>query len=50
MRTAALTLVREPGRYQSELLQALAHQDVRVREASVHALAAPEATFASQGR
>jgi HEAT repeat protein len=48
VRTAALTLVREPKRYRAELLQALAHPEVRVREASVRALAAPEATFASQ--
>jgi hypothetical protein len=48
VRTAALTLVREPKRYQSELLQALAHPDVRVREASVRALASPEGTFASR--
>ena len=48
VRAAALGLVREPVRYQHELLQALADRDVRVREASVHALAAPEANFASQ--
>jgi HEAT repeat protein len=48
VRTAALSLVRQPQRFQRELLTALADGDVRVREASVHALAAPEATFASQ--
>ena len=48
VRAAALGLVREPVHYQHELLQALADRDVRVREASVHALAATAATFASQ--
>jgi HEAT repeat protein len=48
VRAAALTLVREPRRFQRELLTALSDQDVRVREATVHALAAPDATFASQ--
>ncbi len=48
VRAAALSLVREPKRFQNELLKALADADVRVREASVRALAAPEATFASQ--
>jgi hypothetical protein len=46
VRAAALALVRDPKRFQNELLKALADGDVRVREASVHALAAREATFA----
>lgn len=48
VRTAALGLVREPKRFQSELLLALTDRDVRVREASVRALAAPEGAFASR--
>jgi hypothetical protein len=48
VRTAALGLVHEPKRYQPELLKALGDVDVRVREASVHALAVPEGAFASQ--
>lgn len=48
VRAAALSLVRQPQRYQSELLKALDDGDVRVREASVHALSAPEAAFAGQ--
>lgn len=46
VRAAALSLVNEPQRYQSELLKALDDKDLRVREASVRALAAPQATFA----
>jgi HEAT repeat protein len=48
VRAAALSLVREPKRFRHELLKALADPQVRVREASVRALARPEATFASQ--
>lgn len=48
VRAAALKLVQEPQKFQSELLTALADRDVRVREASVHALAAPQGAFASQ--
>jgi HEAT repeats len=48
VRAAALALVREPKHFQSELLLALTDADVRVREASVQALAAPEAAFASR--
>ena len=48
VRTAALSLVQEPKRFQTELLKALADADVRVREASIHALSVPEGTFASQ--
>ena len=48
VRTAALGLVREPKRFQTELLRSLADADVRVREASVHALSVPEGTFAGQ--
>ena len=47
VRTAALSLVRQPQKFQTELLTALSDRDVRVREASVHALAIPEAAFAS---
>jgi HEAT repeat protein len=46
VRAAALSLVNEPPRYQAELLKALDDKDMRVREASVRALAAPQATFA----
>jgi HEAT repeat protein len=46
VRAAALSLVNEPQRYQSELLKALDDKDLRVREAGVRALAAPQATFA----
>ena len=48
VRAAALGLVREPKRFQGELLKALSDADVRVREASVRALSSPDATFASQ--
>ncbi len=48
VRTAALGLVREPKRFQAELLRSVADDDVRVREAAVHALSVPESTFASQ--
>jgi HEAT repeat protein len=48
VRAAALQLVAEPKRFQTEVLDALDDGDVRVREASVRALANPEATFASQ--
>jgi HEAT repeat protein len=48
VRAAALALVRKPKRYQAELLAALGDREVRVREASVHALAVPEAAFASR--
>jgi HEAT repeat protein len=47
VRAAALSLVREPQKFQKELLTALLDRDVRVREASVHALAVPQAAFAS---
>ena len=48
VRAAALSLVHEPKRFQTELLKALDDADVRVREASVHALSVPDAAFASQ--
>lgn len=48
VRAAALTLVSDPKRYQSELLGALDDKDLRVREASVHALAVPQGAFARQ--
>ena len=48
VRAAALSLVLEPQRFQSELLKALDDADVRVREASVHALSVPTAAFASR--
>ena len=48
VRAAALHLVRDPKRFQTEVLKSLADGDVRVREASVRALATPNATFASQ--
>jgi HEAT repeat protein len=48
VRAAALGLVSEPQRYRTELLKALEDPDVRVREASVHALSLPQASFASQ--
>jgi hypothetical protein len=48
VRAAALTLVQEPKRFQAELLQALADQDMRVREASVRALSSADGAFASQ--
>jgi HEAT repeat protein len=41
-------MVRQPKRFQGELLKALSDPEVRVREASVRALALPEASFASQ--
>lgn len=47
VRAAALSLVRQPQKFQGELLGALADRDVRVREASVRALAVPDAAFAS---
>jgi HEAT repeat protein len=47
VRAAALSLVREPARFQRELLTALSDKEVRVREASVHALSTPDAAFAS---
>jgi HEAT repeat protein len=47
VRAAALALVRDPKHFQTELLQALADKDVRVREASVHALTTADAPFAS---
>lgn len=48
VRAAALALVREPKRFQGELLKALGDPDVRVREASARALASPDAEFASR--
>lgn len=48
VRAAALSLVREPQRFQKELLKALTDGEVRVREASVRALAVPEAAFAGE--
>lgn len=48
VRAAALSLVREPQRFQRELLAALSDREVRVREATVHALSAPDAGFAGQ--
>ena len=48
VRAAALSLVRDPKLFQPELLKALTDRDVRVREASVHALTASDAPFASQ--
>ncbi len=47
VRATALTLVRDPKLFQTELLKALTDQDVRVREASVHALSVADAQFAS---
>jgi HEAT repeats len=47
VRSAALALVREPRRFERELLGALQDADVRVREASVRALSAPDGAFAS---
>jgi len=49
VRAAALSLVREPKRFQVELLKALEDREVRVREASAQALANPKADFATQG-
>ncbi|HEY6081359.1 MAG TPA: HEAT repeat domain-containing protein, partial [Polyangiaceae bacterium] len=46
VRGAALALVRDPRRYQAELLAGLKHPELRVRESAVHALAVPEAAFA----
>lgn len=46
VRAAALALVREPKRFQGELLKALEDGDVRVREAAVQALGSPDAAFA----
>jgi HEAT repeats len=48
VRAAALSLVHEPKRFQTELLKGLSDVDVRAREAAVHALAVPEGAFASQ--
>jgi HEAT repeat protein len=48
VRAAAVSLVREPNRYRTELLHALGDADLRVREASVRALTSPEAAFASR--
>lgn len=48
VRSGALSLVRDPKRFQGELLKGLEDQDVRVREAAVHALSIPEAAFASR--
>lgn len=48
VRAGALSLVREPKRYQAELLRALQDREVRVREAAVQALARPEGAFADQ--
>jgi hypothetical protein len=48
VRAAALALVQEPQRFQAELLKALADPDMRVREASVHALSSTDGAFASQ--
>jgi hypothetical protein len=47
VRAAALHLVKEPKRFESEVLRALTDEDVRVREASTRALATPDAVFAS---
>ncbi len=47
VRAAALTLVREPRRFQSELLKGLTDSDVRVREAAARSLSSREAAFAS---
>jgi HEAT repeat protein len=46
VRASALALVREPQRYQSELLKALSDPSVRVREAAVQSLTGPKAAFA----
>lgn len=46
VRAAALALVREPRRYQAELLAGLTHPELRVRESAARALAVPEAAFA----
>ncbi|MDF3067435.1 MAG: repeat protein [Polyangiaceae bacterium] len=48
VRAAALALVREPKRFQGELLKALEDRDVRVREAAVQALGGPDAVFAGK--
>lgn len=48
VRTAALGMVRNPKLFQKELVLALGDRDVRVRDASVHALATPEGAFASR--
>jgi HEAT repeat protein len=48
VRAAALALVKQPERFRAELLKALADREVRVREASVHALGSAEAAFAGQ--
>jgi HEAT repeat protein len=48
VRAAGLALVREPKRFQAELLKGITDQDVRVREASVRALASAEGAFASE--
>jgi HEAT repeat protein len=47
VRAAALGLVKEPTRFQRELLGALGDRNVRVRQASVLALSSPTAGFAS---
>jgi HEAT repeat protein len=46
VRAAALALVREPAKYQAELLKGLGDPHVRVRESSARALASPKAGFA----
>ncbi|HYP90594.1 MAG TPA: HEAT repeat domain-containing protein, partial [Polyangiaceae bacterium] len=48
VRAGALALVREPARFQSELLRALTDKEVRVREAAVQALATPAGAFSSR--
>jgi HEAT repeat protein len=48
VRAAALALVKQPQRFRAELLKALDDQEVRVREASVHALGSADGAFASQ--
>jgi len=48
VRAAALGLIKDPQRYQSELLGALTAHEVRVREAAVQALATPAAAFSSR--
>lgn len=48
VRAAALALVKQPQRFRAELLKALADEEVRVREASVHALGSAEGAFAGQ--
>jgi HEAT repeat protein len=48
VRAAAVALVTEPARFQTELLKSLGDVEVRVREAAVRALGSPAATFASR--